>query len=110
MFDGLMNEAEEIVSLEQPSLRGLAYALRHRETWPAGFEFYYFDPDHCGVGLAQKLWKRHFGLWLCEFPGLLPKSAHEIFFNRTNALGIAGEAVTPEHVADAIETYLLSHS
>lgn len=40
----------------KPSLRGLSYALRHPETWPAGFEFDYGDCKRCAIGLIFKLW------------------------------------------------------
>lgn len=38
------------------SLRGLAFALRHPETWPKGFVWDYSECDQCAMGLAYSLW------------------------------------------------------
>ena len=55
-FDGTVNEANALVSLNRPSLRGLAFALRHPETWPAGFTWNYAKCNSCAMGLAAKIW------------------------------------------------------
>lgn len=44
------------VDLDQPSLHGLSYALRHPETWRGGFVWDYRDCDTCAIGLACALW------------------------------------------------------
>ena len=44
------------VDLTEPSLPGLAYLLRHRELWPAGFKWFYPDVNRCAVGLFAAKW------------------------------------------------------
>lgn len=43
---------------DKPTLHGLAYALRHPDTWPEGFVWDYGDCEQCAMGLAHTLWKQ----------------------------------------------------
>jgi hypothetical protein len=42
--------------LSKPSVRGLAWLLRHPERWPADFEFDFWDSRTCAKGLAHRQW------------------------------------------------------
>lgn len=42
--------------LSKPSIRGLAWLLRHPERWPVGFEFDYGQCSRCAMGLAAQVW------------------------------------------------------
>lgn len=91
--------------LSFPSLPNLAYALRHKETWPKNFpEWDYAWWGCCAATLAGCLWG-------FEANWLLPKQIatkvgrtreHETYAQWRKRTA----AVTPEHVADAIDRYL----
>jgi hypothetical protein len=51
-FDGT-----DYPDLSVPSLRNLAFILRHKETWPPGFYWNYCRADSCALGLAVRVWK-----------------------------------------------------
>ncbi len=63
----------EVIDLRRPSLRGLAYLLRHKELWPEGFEFDYYDPFSCAIGLGRRVWN-------VPYPdrNIHPESLHDI--------------------------------
>lgn len=45
--------------LKKPSLKGLAYLLRHKELWPEGFEWRWDSSLTCAIGLARQYWSLH---------------------------------------------------
>lgn len=88
--------------LRVPTLDALAYALRHRDTWPAGFVWDYSHCETCAMGLTRMFWNQSI-FTLFDIP----------MEARANIFGGAGRPsntpqpdVTPEMVADAIDAYL----
>lgn len=119
-------------TLGTPSLDGLAYALRHPETWPEGFVWDFSQCDNCAMGLAHALWCKTGSLGednnaavstsarLLAMPW---EEADQIFMNTalytstkpkrflgfnigTTSFYIDFEDVTPGMVADAIDAYI----
>lgn len=105
MFDGLLPEIET-VSLDRPTINGLAYLLRHRELWPKGFCWDYLSRDCCAIGLMTCFWsKAHPGTGymtpttkLAKTLGISGKNANKIFFGLPWNSG-----TTPDEVADVID-------
>ena len=102
-FDGTPTAPD----LSVPSLENLAYALRHRETWPLGFRWNYCSAYGCAIGLAERLWGRQAPLSVVDAPNDSP-----IFFRcRVPFVWWKPFArrwmkdVQPEHVADAIDRH-----
>jgi hypothetical protein len=100
----------------EPTLRGLAYALRHPDLWPPSFrEWDYSHAATCAIGLtnallrAQEPW-----FWLSSAPrnnlfqvyGIDAMTVGRIFFNVGKRRHIGLFAVTPEHVAETIDRVL----
>jgi hypothetical protein len=107
--------AEPSVITVPRTLEGLAFALRHRELWPVGFEWNYKECKKCAMGLAYRLWDLgHYGN-ACTY-GLVETCGQEHntekfrdIFVRLGADVPGGMSdITPEHVADAIDRYLES--
>ena len=110
--------------LAKPSLEGLAYALRHPEVWPEGFEWGYGECETCAVGLASKLWSMGFAKWYAAWLDgevdthvtnasawvsehlHLPDPIARAIFMRLNHQHHGYHNVTPHHVATAIDAYL----
>lgn len=100
-----------------PSLRNLAYILRHREWWPEGFEWNYQHCSTCAIGLSDKLWGvRPYKLDDGALPEL-SQSYHDIFadsdtkrtfWDRVFLRELKFHQVTPEQVADQIDEFLSS--
>lgn len=98
------------IDLNAPSLPALAYALRHRETWPEGFFWNYCRSDMCAAGLVNKLWNdgpdggmetaRH-------LVGLRYAEACLVFIGAGFASDTRMWEVTPEMVADVIDAHLV---
>lgn len=98
--------------------RELSHLLRHRELWPAGFRWNYGMHMTCAIGLAQRRWY----LSDCSMATLgrkldIPeKVAYAIFiYLRPCSASLLGygvrfEEITPEHVADAIDAYLIQQN
>jgi len=93
--------------LTTPSLANLAYLLRHREKWPAGFSWDYSSPYGCAIGLAWKKWPDRKGLKLgSSLPDAVvtqvrpPRRWWRLSLPRMSD-------VQPEHVADAIDRLLV---
>lgn len=109
-FDGT-----DETDLSVPSLRNLAYLLRHQELWPDGFEWNYCRTSTCAVGLSWCFWPRVTttagDLEHCWKGGIhLPHS----IYTQVRPPGVRGllgpwakTFVRPEHVAAAIARYLL---
>lgn len=110
-----------------PSLEALSYALRHPETWPAGFTWDFTDCDKCAMGLANALWpapedyddacavdlaanklnmpfEDAESLFYCaEWLQPIPKKFWGIKYGETE---VEFRDVTPTMVADAIDNYV----
>jgi len=92
----------------KPSLRTLAYVLRNRELWPAGFEWDYRACGTCALGVANRLWGiTNTSDELEAYFGLSVREAEHIFINDA-LLGrrVLGGDVTPAQVADLIDAHL----
>ena len=86
----------------------LSNLLRHRELWPADFEWNYKHPDTCAIGLARRHWNMR---WvslsvLSQKLGLPEPVAYDIFICLAGDLHVRTNKITPELVADAIDAYL----
>lgn len=114
-----------------PSLVALSYALRHPETWPEGFVWEYNNCRKCAMGLAIQLWhmhannyasdrqemRRNWKSWAARNFALPLESAEAIFFDTRASWKLSAPissllmgAVTPTHVADAIDAYVATAS
>jgi hypothetical protein len=100
---------ETAPDLSRPSLAGLSYALRHRETWPEKFRWYYGHCPTCAMGLAVVLWNQ------IEEPstdetakafGIYENTAAKLFLYLPDNINVPLWNITPDHVADAIDEYL----
>lgn len=114
-------ETEKLFSdLDKPSLHGLSYALRHPDTWPAGFKWDYGDCGQCAVGLAHSLWSgvpipepNDIGSVMGRAFAMPYSDAKRIFFwagggvmGTIRCFGLNGSTVTPEMIANHIDKYL----
>ena len=100
--------------LTKPSLSTLAFVLRHRELWPADFEWDYTECAQCALGVGIRLG------WLVGSDNLehvidsakaafaiSEDIAESIFCNAEASFpGVRFGEVTPEHVADLIDAHL----
>lgn len=115
-------------SLGAPSLDGLAYALRHPETWPKGFVWDFNECSRCAMGLAHALWgdapvNGNNDAWTSASARLLAvpyEEADRIFYwegyqqvrpkkflgIKIGSVVVDADNVTPGMVADAIDTYI----
>lgn len=113
--------SEKIPDLTHPSLKGLAYALRHMKEVAPNHRYYhgyYAMPERCGtagcaIGVAYLLWPEEIG-GTHEDPQHIDyfgDAAYEaIFDSDAYGGGYAADApVTPEMVADRIDTWLAEH-
>lgn len=104
--------------LTQPSLRGLAYLLRHEELWPVDFRWNYRFRDSCAMGLMSCVWgtlpwastcssalglstKTGVNLFYDTVPGGRRTSLYHRLVRRSTVPG-----VTPEDVAMRIDHML----
>src|SRR5258706_15803969 len=107
----------KLFDLDKPSLTALSYLLRHQEQWPTGFVWNYAWCDKCAMGLARTLWKRDFitnddnieqaEIFMMSTFGLGIETIEDIFENEDYP-GMS--KITPEMVADKIDTYLAKHT
>lgn len=104
--------------LASPSLEALAYALRHPHTWPDGFRWDYRACETCAMGMAFELWRTIDGNDLPEIARgfhMSIDSAAQVFVHLAgpppldSTWQMKAAAITPEHVADAIDAYLATH-
>jgi|ERR1700691_905373 len=98
----------------KPNLAHLSHVLRHRELWPAGFEWDYRSCKHCAMGLAGRLYaecchkRPTVSSLACSFGIERPVASH-IFAGLGGWRGLIFKGlVTPEQVADAIDARLAS--
>ena len=112
--------ANELANADTPSLEALAYRLRHPETWPKGFKWYFGDCTSCAMGLAHELWapdklkkwreSERDTPWASSTATMLDmpySSVDRIFMNAGHSYGVcfAGQ-IRPEMVADQIDAFL----
>ncbi len=100
-FDG----TPPVPGLSVPSLENLAYVLRHRETWPRGFEWDYRFGPSCAIGLSAETWPGNglsYRLPRDIIVGVRPPDRWFEFFRPFRGM----EAVTASMVADAIDHLL----
>lgn len=90
------------VDLSKPSLEALAYLLRHKELWPAGFEWNFDECDTCAIGLTTRVWdvavsdmQRTFGLSDELYVRIVGHGAYSVV-----------RKVTANDVATRIDSYL----
>jgi hypothetical protein len=93
---------DPIPDLTKPSVRALSYVLRHREHWPADFQWNYGCHAHCAIGLAAQVWVGKTWFTAGEAAGRLKMShvAARLIFLR-----MSGDT-TPEDVANELDKYL----
>ncbi len=112
----LVARGEARPDLTTPSIRGLAWLLRHQEHWPKGFVWSYSHCTTCAMGLAHRLWGQFWGREPGSSEGYVSFTAHVLIMStsavwtifqdlRDEHRGLWG--VTPEQVADALDAYLL---
>jgi hypothetical protein len=103
------------VNLDKPTLEGLIYLLRHPDLWPVGFSWFYPDCMRCAMGLSYFMWKNsgisHPILGTSQTVGrhfdLDEYQSKNAFLGATWRLHkFPLTKVTPEMVADLLESYL----
>jgi hypothetical protein len=102
-FDNTNNTTAlvETPDLSVPSLAGLAWVLRHKEAWPPGHQWDFTRGSTCAVGIAMRRW----GTRVTDFPSMTISARNTMFcFGAYHP--VADSDVTPEMVADRIDTYL----
>ena len=96
--------------LAAPTLEGLAYALRHREVWPEGFEWDYSLCETCAIGMARELWDSTRNLDLPDIFNIsvMFNISVDTAFDIFVWLGLDSTCatITPDYVAAAIDRYL----
>ena len=96
----------------KPTIGALSFVLRHKELWPAGFEWDYSRCETCAMGLARLMWPKHVEDHntdsMVKAFGISHDRAGRIFtgsytyYTRGQISGY--EPVRPEHVADALDS------
>ena len=118
MFEGVLqfDLGQPSIALDRPSMRALAYVLRHRETWPKGFEWNFQSCKTCAMGLAHLLWKEITCLDQFAIASAFSISRYDanvIFIYNynwvTDGKKVNFSDITPEMVADEIDHYLVTH-
>src|SRR5882672_3746884 len=109
----------KLFDLDKPSLAALSYLLRHHEEWPPEFKWDYTYCDQCAMGLARTLWEKDYNPdkdqivyaedYMQNIFGLSIEMIEDIF-EGTGWAENNLETVTPEMVADKIDTYLAGHA
>ena len=101
-------EKDKLFDLSKPSLKTLAYLLRHSELWPDGFKWFYGDCDTCAMGLAHKLWSDEIKVPSTDHVivplGIDEITAFHLFLDGYDCGNIY--AISPEMVADRIDQHL----
>lgn len=96
--------------LSKPGLDALSHILRHKELWPAGFEWNYENCESCAIGLAAKLWaiKCPCSRTVAHSMGMPVYAAVDIFDLGGKWKPKSIDAITPDMVADQIDKYIAS--
>jgi hypothetical protein len=93
--------------LSEPSLQTLSFILRHRELWPAGFQWNFMCCSTCAMGLAHMLWPRQIRVAcsddMVDAFGISRFVSASLFRSHAKHFG----NVTPEDVADRIDKHLM---
>ena len=75
----------------EPSLKNLAYLLRHKKMWPKGFSWYYPNTAHCAEGLACQYWGNE------EYRKIVNHNVEnyfDIFHSSGGAIRLFGKTIT----------------
>lgn len=110
LYNPEWKEVEAPIDLSKPSLKGLAYILRHKELWPEGFEWRFTHPDRCAMGLLYKrgdIELPHVGNMAVAMD-ISHTEANRIFWDGDRTYGTFYP--TPEMVAAEIDKYLVTHT
>lgn len=102
------------VRTKNPDLRDLIYVLRHKETWPPGFEWDYRACTTCAMGLAHRIWPdkvtRSTSVAMSEAFGMNLDDAQDIFLKSDNMWNtIFNRGVSPEYIAKRLTRYLANN-
>ncbi len=96
------------LSMDRPSLTGLAHVLRHPEMWPADFRWDYTDCANCGIGLSRQLWTEAADKPLNAVFSIDEKTTQALFYEVRKRGFAEMSATSAVNVADAIDAYLAS--
>lgn len=102
--DTVTDLTEAAPDLTIPSLAGLAWALRHRETWPQSYHWSFSSASTCAMGLVTKLWPDS-DVFSIRDQFHAPLDLGHLFSLSAYA-PVSNADVTPEMVAARIETVL----
>jgi|SRR5882672_4744252 len=112
LYNPNWNTKISIVDLSNPTLQNLIYVLRHPDIWPEDFEWNYYSPSTCAMGLAYQLWPDHIGNThshtMAECFGMDHEDSWDIFMDCKAGLfnTIMGRSPTAKQVANKLEKYL----
>ncbi len=117
MFDGLLTSdlGQTPIALDRPSMRALAYVLRHRETWPSEFVWDFATCGNCAMGLSYALWHKlehPTAAWfggVAELLRIPARDAFENFVESNRWSDLKRPKITPEMIADEVDLYLVTH-
>lgn len=111
----------------KPSLKRLVYLLRHKETWPRGFTWYFGSCLTCAMGLSARFWNYSLTTKKNNSEDAMDITGEQFGLSRSCASTLFGlfsqnteddgglsvkkiDTVTPEMVADRIDEYLVVNS
>jgi hypothetical protein len=91
----------ETLDLSKPSVKGLAFLLRHPDKQPVGFVFRYSSCDQCAMGLARAQWAAERVLWspvqdTAELLGISHGAASRLFMTRGFCFGVTAEEIAAD--------------
>jgi hypothetical protein len=96
---------KEALDLSKPSLPALAYHLRHRETWPPGFKWFFPFDSGCALQLMLRIWAVPVLPKMTERALNISEETRRSLFS-LGAYDKPDRLVTPEDVADRIEALI----
>jgi len=105
---------QEGVTLDHPTLRGLAYLLRHEELWPKDFEWCFWSCRSCAMGLAAQTWEGEDtnaanSARMAKWFGMDYTIANHMFCSGIYSPVPCSKNPTPEYMASLIDAYLMEH-
>lgn len=95
------SESRRSVISPDPTLKSLAYVLRHKELWPEGFSWDFRYSTTCAIGLGHRLWPGDYSL---RATYNLSEEQVARIFTKPSFFGM--KWVSPETVAKRIERHL----
>lgn len=104
--------------LASPTLEGLAYRLRHKETWPKDFEFDFDRCHRCAMGLAFQSWFSRVehepqGNWAGDHLSAWLRWTSRVFaipyWDAEKIFGAGTANHRPSTIARRIDAYLATH-